>query len=365
MSATPPATPPAAADAAADSAADALPPHLQGADLRNFLSTVPAGALLSALEDRPGMGWVIKDAHSLRYSCFKGSLPHADTAVCRDASPQPGQTDADRFERAQASILRLSDLRALKTGRPMSEVHRFETHWGLPGSGVREWRAWRWTDGRWLFILWIDMGVQERHDAEIQQAQRQLQAQQLLISRMTAQLQGQGDPAHAEIAAARASSLEWAGEQFAAQLRREVDLSRREHRNFCLLLLELDTQGLDDAAATTVVGTVAQHLASSTRAMDTVAQLGPCRFGILLSGAALSPAHARAEALRRHLAAQVVVSSDHARPMSLSIGLAAYPHGASSAEALMAAAMDAVQEAAASGGNRTVMGRVPLGDPPP
>lgn len=320
------------------------------AEIARLLAAGPLGALLSALDDRPGIGWVLKDAHSLRYLRLRGTLPHADGAVARDDQPQVGQTDADRFECQQAALLRIADLRAQQAERPQSVEHHFETHPGWPGDGSRAWRVWRWHSPPYLLTVWIDLGVRTRLEAELRQAHRQIQAQQLRLS--------------AGVEVPSLATLQSADAQFMTQLRREIDLSRRESRSVALLLLGLKVDDLPPETAAFATATVAQQLAATTRQMDTVAQIGPALFGVLLSGAGLVAGHNRAEALRRRVSIERLSWDGGVRALILGAGVASYPHSASSVETLWAAAQDALDESLSLQGRRTVMARVPLIEPP-
>lgn len=332
------------------------------AELSRLLATGPMGSLLAALEDRPGMGWMLKDAATLRYALWRGSVPQSDPALCSEPAVSAGQGDSDRFERSQAGILRLADLRVLQQGRPATEDHRFETLPGQPGEGVREWRSWRCPVGPWLLVVWTDLGAQARQDEQLEQLRRQLQAQQLLIAELRGWGQASpGTPASEELAR---QSQGWAVEHFQRQLLREVDLSQREHRSLALLLIEIGGQALSERGVVAAMALVAQILRSGTRAMDTIAQIDTHRFGVLLSGAALTPAYARAEALRRQACSQQIMLDGQPSTLALSIGLATHHDRTRGADQLMAAAGQALQEALSKGGDRTVIARVDLGQPP-
>lgn len=359
----------------------------------------PLPSLLQALEGHPAVGWVLKAAPSLGYVRWSGSLPMADGRLSRLAAAQPceeatlvqarapqhlapGQTDADHFDPTQASILRLADLRALRQGAPSAEVHRIETCDEDDAHTALDWRAWRMalqsplptapagplstqdaaaqppaSATQWLLVVWVDLGFSARADQLLAQAQSQIQAQQLLIAQLRGQL-----PQESGLAASQAS-LAWAAQRFTQQVQREVDLSRREQRSFALLLLALGGPSLDRATDQAVAGLLAQQLSSGTRAMDTVSQIGERRFGVLLSGAQLTPAFARAESLRRQAAAQVAMQEGKARSVELFIGVAAYPLTADQPDALMAAAEEALDEALATGQGCSVLARVPLAPP--
>lgn len=340
--------------------------------LKDLLAGQPVASLLEALQGQPAVGWVLKEAPSLAYVRWSGALPMGDARLSRRAHGDdtaapllaPGQTDADHFEPTQASILRLADLRALRQGTPSAEIHRIETQVDEEAHTALDWRAWRLVlqpkpeADTLLLVVWMDLGYAARADQVLAQAHQQIQAQQLLIAQLRGQL-----PEDSGLAASQAS-LAWAASRFADQLRREIDLSRREQRSFALMLLALGGEGFDAAAEQAATALLARQLSSGTRAMDTVAQIGPRRFGILLSGAQLTPAFARAEALRRQAAQQVATQQGAAKKLELHIGVAAYPLTADQAGALMAAAEQALAEAQGQGTGCAVLARVPLSSPP-
>ena len=334
--------------------------------LGRLLSQGPLASLVGVLEGHPGFGWTLKESRGLRLLSHKGMLPHLDAALVGQRSITAGCTEAELFERQQATILRVADLRALQQARPSSEVHHFEADELVFGEGDREWAAWRWPipgeaqEGppQWLFTVWLNRRVTAQPEEQLRQAQRQMHAQQMLIAEIRANPgtpePWEGSPAHWDRAA----------EQFRQHLRREIDLSRREHRQLAVLLVEVDLQGLTPSAAQAALALVSRQLSTSVRAMDTVTPIGPARFGVLLSGAALTPAHARAEAVRRAADAQRVLDEGIDRSLQLSIGVAAFPHNARQLEDLIAAAESALAEAITAGGGRSVVARVALGEPP-
>ena len=336
----------------------------------------PVATLLAALEGHPALAWMLKDAPTLSYRQWEGELPMGDPRVSIGPPLAAGQTDLQHFEPVQASVLRLADQRVLRNGRPGFEVHRLEARQLDDPEPTREWRVWRvgFTPPGGepsLLTVWLDQGLPARHEQALALARRQIQEQQLVLAQLAARVPladappGVGD------------FLQWSAQRFEEQLLREVDLSRREHRSFALILLELDTHAADAVSLQAQCALLAQQLAAGTRRMDTVAQVAPRRFAVLLSGAALTPAYVRAEALRRQCAAQVALPLQAlsqqqaqadgrlAHAMSLSAGVAAYPHTTREAAELMHSALLALQEAQQAGGNRTVMSRVNLPPAPP
>ena len=148
--------------------------------------------------------------------------------------------------------------------------------------------------------------------------------------------------------------------QFDDQLRRELDLSAREHREFALVYITIDTDQPGALAHDRVCEAMGHLLRGNTRAMDSSCRIGPQRFAVLLSGVGLATAHSRMEGLRRQCATQIVVLAGEALRFSVSMGVASYPHTASSQAELMAASSAALDEAQRRGGNGVALARIRL-----
>jgi diguanylate cyclase (GGDEF)-like protein len=150
---------------------------------------------------------------------------------------------------------------------------------------------------------------------------------------------------------------------FDDQLRREVDLSSREHREFALVMIALDApvdavRAHGDEARTRVLEALGRLLRSNTRAMDASCRLDEDRFSILLSGVGLATAHARMEGLRRQCATQIVVLGGHDFGFTVSMGVASFPHTAHTQEDLTRAADLALAEAQKRGGNHVTLASI-------
>jgi diguanylate cyclase (GGDEF)-like protein len=153
--------------------------------------------------------------------------------------------------------------------------------------------------------------------------------------------------------------------QFDDQLLREIDLSAREHREFALVVIALDTpsaaaQVMGEEAHQRLLEGVGRMLRANTRAMDAACRIGPQQFAVLLSGVGLATAHARMEQLRRQCAAQIVVLQGQDLGLSISMGVASFPHTASRQEDLLSASEAAVEEAQRRGGNQVVLASIPF-----
>jgi diguanylate cyclase (GGDEF)-like protein len=150
---------------------------------------------------------------------------------------------------------------------------------------------------------------------------------------------------------------------FEDQFNREVDLSTREHREFALVLIDIDSvmppgAAQDPAAMDRVHETVGRLLRNNTRAMDASCRYEDNRFAVLLSGVGLATAHARIEGLRRQCATQIVAHGGQEVGFTVSMGVASFPHTASNKEELMSACVAALADARKRGGNRVALASI-------
>ena len=150
---------------------------------------------------------------------------------------------------------------------------------------------------------------------------------------------------------------------FDDQLRREVDLSSREHREFALVSIALDpftdsVEALGEPARLRVLEALGRLLRGNTRAMDASCRLDQDRFAVLLSGVGLATAHSRMEGLRRQCATQIVVLDGRDIGFTVSMGVASFPHTAHGEGELMQAADLALDEARKRGGNHVTLASI-------
>jgi diguanylate cyclase (GGDEF)-like protein len=205
-----------------------------------------------------------------------------------------------------------------------------------------------------LLAIWSDHTASRRQDSQLRVALQQLEQQQ----QANEQLRRESEQAPA---AARDQTLGlFQRAQFDDQLRREVDLSAREHRQFSLVSIMLDPLSGAALAAgalgmARVLEALGRLLRSNTRAMDASCHVGESRFAVLLSGVGLATAHSRMEGLRRQCATQIVVLDGVELGFTVSMGVASFPHTASSQEQLVSAADGALQEALRRGGNQVAL----------
>jgi len=312
-----------------------------------------AGLLLELLEPLEA-GVAVKDVVS-------GSYVHANARLANlfDRSPETmrGATDADLLDAPQVQTLRSAEQTALaQTGVVVSE-HRIER-----GGRKREFRVTRLAvpraDGaapRHVVSIWIERTEALLRDVQLKTALAQLEQQHLASE----QLRREGlDAAFRD----GATGL-YQRPHFEDQLRREVDLSSREHREFALVMIVLDAppeavRALGAEARIRVLEALGRLLRSNTRAMDASCRLDEDRFSILLSGVGLATAHSRMEGLRRQCATQIVVLDGRDFGFSVSMGVASFPHTAHTQDELMRAADHALDEAQKRGGNHVTLASI-------
>lgn len=208
-----------------------------------------------------------------------------------------------------------------------------------------------------LAAVWIERTEERHREVHLQRALTQIEQQQKAIEQIRREMQlGSGRD--------EVSGL-YLRAQFDDQLLREIDLSTREHREFALVIIALDpspnaTAALGDEANERMLEGVGRMLRDNTRAMDAACRIGEHRFAVLLSGVGLATAHARMEQLRRQCTAQIVVLNGQDLGLSLSMGVASFPHTASKQEELLTASEAAVHEAQRRGGNQVVLASIPF-----
>lgn len=206
-----------------------------------------------------------------------------------------------------------------------------------------------------LALVWRDLAPARRRDAQLRQALEQLEQQQLANEQLRLEVQGRGSRDSADSLYNRA--------HFDDQIRREVDLSTREHREFALVSIELDPLAPEFAALGPAVRRRVQEalgllLRSNTRAMDASCRYDEDRFAVLLSGVGLATAHSRMEGLRRQCATQIVVHDGRDVGFTVSMGVASFPHTANTQEALRSACEGALADARQRGGNRVTLASI-------
>jgi len=330
-------------------------PH-GGGDGRSRVSGLPdqelLGALLAAAERIPS-GIYVKDD--------QGRYLYANAAAARLLGTTPaqvlGRTDGELLPDEHAVALRAADQAALSQQRLVLRDDK------LPeaGGGVLEVQAARLplADGR-LCGVWTDLTELRRAQGQLRRALDQLETQQRQNEELRQELRDQAvrDPLTGV----------YNRHHFDEQLRREVDLSMREHREFALVYVQVDAyadfvarHGM--AAGERVLQAVGQLLRSNTRAMDAPCRLGEDRFAVLLSGVGLATAHTRMESVRRQCEAHIVMLEGAELRFTVSMGVASFPHTTQDREALLRAAEGALEQARRRGSNCVMPATIPFTQP--
>ena len=316
------------------------------------LHLVLAG-LLPAVLQRQGDLLAVKDLRS-------GHCVHANAQMLGflrlSASEVLGRPESELFEPGVATVLRAAEHTALAHGEPLTSEHRFEIHGGRHEFSVLRWATPARADGqRWLCSVWHDLAPERQREAQLRAALEQIEQQQRANELLQRELVDQAlrDPA---------SGL-YRRAHFEDQLRREVDLSTREHREFAIVFIELDALtpqvvALGAAGRLRVFEAMGRLLRGGTRAMDASCLYDDSRFAVLLSGVGLATAHVRMEGLRRKCATQIVVHEGQDLGFTVAMGVASFPHTAQSQEALTVACDAALVEARRRGGNHVTLAAI-------
>jgi diguanylate cyclase (GGDEF)-like protein len=316
------------------------------------LNRVLAGALQGLLQ-RQGSLLAVKELPSGRYVHVNEGMA---ALLERRAAEVLGRTDGELFEAAVATALRAAEQTALAQGEPLNSEHKFEL-----GGVRREFAVLRLAspadgaDRRLICSIWTDLASARQREAQLRAALEQIEQQQRANDLLRREFQDQAlrDPA---------TGL-YRRPHFEDQLRREVDLSTREHREFAIVFIEIDPSdekvlALGDAGQQRVLEAVGRLLRSGTRAMDASCRYDERRFAVLLSGVGLATAHSRMEGLRRKCASQIVVHDGQELGFTVAMGVASFPHTAHTQEALLAACEAALAEARRRGGNHVTLAAI-------
>lgn len=311
-----------------------------------------AGALLELVE-RFDLCFAVKDAASLQYRYVNSRM-----AALFGVTPEVmiGTSDAQWLEAAQWPALRTAEHAAMAMPRGALTEHKLDIAGTRREFGVARMPV-RAADGQALALcsLWSELTAQRQADARLQLALSQLEQQQQATEALRRETQ---DQSLRDTVTGLYQKI-----HFEDQLRREVDLSSREHREFSLVSIELDPPGADvaalgGAARTRIFEALGRLLRGNTRAMDASCRLDESRFAVLLSGVGLATAHSRMEGLRRQCATQMVVLEGRNFGFTVSMGVASFPHTAHTQEALVEAAETALAEARKRGGNHVTLASI-------
>lgn len=308
-----------------------------------------ARALRQALALR-GEGWTLKDVETGRYL---DAAPEFRRLVASSLATLEGRGDADLFEPAAVAALRAADQAALAAPQGLQSDHQLTLSDGRRRSFRVVRVACRRGSQPGLLALWRDVTDTSALESQLQAALAQIEQQQQAQARLQREV--------AELAALDpVSGLHNRG-SFDEHLRRELDLSVREHREFALVSIEVDLpEALAPEARERVLQAMGRLLKGGTRAMDASARLDGPRFCVLLSGVGLATAHARMETLRRQCATQIVAIDGREVRFTVSMGIASFPHTAADRELLLRASEAALDEAHRRGGNQVTLASIRL-----
>ena len=310
------------------------------------------GDALAAAALRRGDGISVQDA--------SGRFVHLN-ARCEEWAGRPaqeliGRTPSDLFDAATAAALRTAEAAALGQQDVLASAHRVD--WG---AGRREFSVLRsasapeGTGRPFVVSLWIDLEPQRARETQLRQALEQIERDQHTHAQLRREL---AEQAMRDVASGLHSRA-----HFEDQLRREVDLSTREHREFAIVFIELDPPSeagreLGPEAEQSVLAAMGRLLRGGTRAMDASCRYEDRRFAILLSGVGLATAHSRMEGLRRRCATEIVVHAGQELRFSVAMGVASFPHTAHTQAELVAACEAALAEARRRGGNHVTLAAI-------
>ncbi len=298
--------------------------------------------LLPVLLQHQGQMLCVKEAATGRYVHVNAAMA---AFLQKPAASLTGLTDSDVFDGVLATNLRSADLAVQGSTDPAVSDHRFE--WAGLRRDYSVLRLILEQGGQsYLCCVWQDRGVERLREAQLRSALEQLETEQRANEALRLEIKDQGlRDGHAGL---------YTRAHFDDQLRREIDLSLREHREFSLVLVDIDPwseavrQGGPEAQVR-VVKSLAQLLRTNTRAMDASCHLDGSRFAVLLSGVGLATAHGRMEQFRRQCATQIVMHETRELHFSVSIGVASFPHTAHTREQLLTASEHAVAQARLKG----------------
>ena len=311
------------------------------------------GGLLPALLARRGDLLAVKDAASGRYAHVNDAMA---AFLHRPPAAVLGRNDAELVEAPLATALRAAEQTAVAQGAPLASEHRFD--WDGTRREFSVLRVLSPPDAagrRWLCSVWTDLAAERQREAQLRGALEQIEQQQRANELLRREISDQAlrDPA---------SGL-YRRAHFEDQLRREVDLSTREHREFAIVFIELDppvekvlTMGTDGERC--LLEAMGRLLRSGTRAMDASCRYDDRRFAVLLSGVGLATAHTRMESVRRKCATQIVVHEGQELGFTVAMGVASFPHTADTQEDLVEACEAALAEAQRRGGNHVTLAAI-------
>jgi diguanylate cyclase (GGDEF)-like protein len=311
------------------------------------LATEPLADGLWQCLEATGAAVTLKDTGT---GTYLRTSPSAAELLGWSRSDGVGLTDSELVDSGTAMALRAADAHAVSQGGVVRSEHQ------LPVKGHKQdlqaLRHALGTEGHGparLLCIWSDASELKRKDAQIHTALEQLEAQQNAYRQLRRELEDHRVRDTVTGLYHRA--------HFEDQVRREVDLSVREQREFAIVSMAVDgidefTQAHGSQARDAVLESLGRLLRTNTRMMDAPCRLDNGGFLVLLSGVGLATAHSRMEGLRRQCATHIVVHDGKELHFTLSMGVASFPHTAPVLEQLLEAAQLALNDALDKGGNR-------------
>lgn len=309
------------------------------------------GALLATVADAQGLGLAVKDLDDGRYLQVNSPLGRLFGIAPVE---WVGRGDGDLFDASIVAALRAAEHTALAHAGVLGSDHRLE--WRGQRLDLTVWRSIAVVgDRRLLVSAWQDNAPARQREAQMRSVLAQLEQEQRAAESLRQEVAARSlhDPA---------SGL-YTRSHFEDQIRREVDLSTREHREFALVHIELDpfsakVEAAGERARERINEAMGRLLRGNTRAMDASCRLDERHFAVLLSGVGLATAHSRMEGLRRQCATQIVALDGEELGFTVSMGVASFPHTAHSQSDVIAACDAALREARRRGGNTVALAAI-------
>jgi diguanylate cyclase (GGDEF)-like protein len=311
-----------------------------------------ASALLATTMAQRGDLLALKDAAT-------GTYQHVNEAMAawigRPALEVIGATDVQLFDSELARILRAADVAAVAHGEPLIMEHKIEHRGQRFEFGATRLLVSSETGTRDLCVIWHDLSPERQREQQLRHALDQLEQNQRSLEQMRREMQ--------DHQLRDASTGLYSRAHFDDQLKREIDLSSREQRQFALVVIEIDplrddVRALGETAMARVIEQLGRLLRSNTRAMDASCRYDDHRFGVLLSGVGLATAHTRMEGLRRQCATHIVAYQGRDLGFTVSMGVASFPHTASANDELAEACHSALSDAKKRGGNQVALAAI-------
>jgi diguanylate cyclase (GGDEF)-like protein len=162
----------------------------------------------------------------------------------------------------------------------------------------------------------------------------------------------------------------WNRRQLELRCREELDRAVRFNRSVGLVFVDVDkfkkvNEEWLHPGGDAVLVEVARRLAAATREIDVVARYGGEEFVLLLPETDLQGSMTLAEKVRQTVSETPVAHAGKTRTVTVSAGVAAYPHSGTNVRTLVNAASEAVLRAKQGGRNRVEQAEPNIRQAPP